>query len=135
MAIDYGAKRIGLAVSDPLGYTAQPLPFLRNNSWTQVFVELKKIAAEKSVARILVGLPKSPDGGEGVQAKSCRDFSVKLGEELGLPVELVDETMTSREAREILIGEMDASRATQKSAVDSLSACLLLKSYLERPEK
>ncbi len=135
LAIDYGAKRIGLAVSDPLGFTAQPLPFVKNAGWTPAIAELKKIAAEKSVQKVLMGLPRAPDGGEGAQGKTFREFAAKLGEALGLPVEFVDETMTSREANAILIEEMDVSREKRKKVVDSLAASLMLEAYLRKQSK
>ncbi len=132
LAIDYGTKRIGLAISDPLGYSAQPLPFLKNSSWTQVLADLKKLAAEKSVQKVLIGLPRMPDGSEGAQGKTFRDFAAKVGEALGVSVDLVDETMTSREAMDILVDEMNVSREKRKKAVDSLAACLLLETYLKK---
>ncbi len=132
LAIDYGSKRIGLAASDPLGITAMPLPFLPHKNWTQALNDLRKIVQDKSIALVIVGLPKAPDGGEGAQAKSCRDFGEKLAATLRVPVEMVDETMTSREAGDILINEFNLSRGKRKGVIDSLSACLMLRSYLER---
>jgi len=131
LAVDYGSKRIGLAVTDPLGYTVQPLPYVPRRSRRQALSELVRVAGEKSVRRIVVGLPKSLDGTLGPKARECTNFADQLGVESGLPVELFDERFTTAEAERILIEELDVSRERRKHVRDSLAACLLLESYLK----
>lgn len=132
LAIDYGSKRVGLASSDALGLTAQPLPYILHKSWTQVIADLGRLVQERSIEKIIVGLPKSPDGGLGQQAQECEKFSEAVKKALQIPVELVDETLTSREAQDILIGEFNLSREKRKEVIDSMAACLLLRDYLNR---
>lgn len=130
LAIDYGSKRIGLALCDPLGLISYPLPFLPNRGESQFILELKKIVLEKSVELILFGLPKSLDDSIGAKARDYVKLSEKLQKVLAIEVKLVDERFSSRESEAFLIEELDMSREKRKKMRDSLSACLLLKSYL-----
>ena len=134
LALDYGSKRIGLAVSDPLGLTAQPLPFLPNRGKKHWIPELKKIMAEKSVELLLLGLPVSLDDTLGPRALEIQKLAQTLRAECGTPVELADERFTTRAAEDFLVQELDVSRAKRKEIRDSMAAALLLKSYLERAE-
>jgi putative Holliday junction resolvase len=131
LAVDYGTKRIGLAVTDPLGYTVQPLPFLPNSGRAKAVAELVRIAGEKSARLVVVGLPKSLDGSLGVKARECSNFASMVREASGLPVELFDERFTSVEAERILVEQLDLSREKRKQVRDSLSACLLLESFIQ----
>lgn len=131
LAVDYGSKRIGLAVTDPLGYTVQPLPFLPNRGRAEAVAGVRRVAEEKSARRIVVGLPKSLDDTLGPKARECRNFAEQLGEASGLPVDLFDERFTTAEAERILVEQLDLSREKRKRVRDSLAACLLLESYLK----
>ncbi|MBI2119105.1 MAG: Holliday junction resolvase RuvX [Elusimicrobia bacterium] len=135
LAIDYGSKRIGLALSDPLGMIAYPLPFLPNRGESKLILELKKIVIEKSVELILFGLPRSLDDSIGAQAREYIKCSEKIQKALAIEIKLVDERFSSRESEAFLIEELDISREKRKKMRDSLSACLLLKSYLAAQEK
>ena len=130
LALDLGTRRIGLAMSDELGLTAQGLPTLlrRNPRWD--LEELTRIAAQHGVDRILLGDPKRMSGEQGTQSEWAREFAVKVGAKLGLPVVMWDERLTSREAERILRGSRLAPQA-RKAAVDRLSAVILLQSYLD----
>jgi len=130
LALDLGTRRIGLAMSDELSLTAQGLPTLtrRNPRWD--LQELTRIAAQHGVDRILLGDPRRMDGEQGTQSAWAREFAAELGIKLGLPVEMWDERLTSREAERTLRGSRLASR-DKKEAIDRLSAVILLQSYLD----
>lgn len=131
LAIDYGTKRIGLALSDPLGLTAQPLPFVKFSNLSALIQDLKKIVQEKSVQLIIVGLPKNMDDSLGPKAQECMQAAQTIEKELGIEVQMLDERLTSRQAENILVNEFDMSRQRRKELVDSMSAAILLQSYLD----
>ena len=131
LALDLGSKRVGLAISSPLGNEPFPLPFLPFKNAAQLIADLRKIAGEKGVRRIVVGLPVSLNETLGEQARRCKNLSKKIAAELKIPVELFDESFTTKEAEEILIGELNLSRQKRQKLKDSLAACLLLRSYLQ----
>ena len=135
LAVDYGSKRIGLAISDPLGFTAQPLPFLPNGGRKKILAALKEIILEKSVQRILVGLPKSLDDTLGPAALECQNLAEAIRKECGVEVALYDERFTTREAESFLVNELDVSRKRRKELIDSLAACILLRAYMNENEK
>ncbi len=130
LAIDFGSKRVGLALTDPLGYTIQPLPYLTYASRKDFLAKIAALVLEKSVEKIVLGLPKSLDGSLGPKALECQALGKKIEEACRVPVDLQDESYTSRDADEILIEELGVSRKKRKEVRDSLSACLILKSYL-----
>lgn len=132
LAIDFGAKRIGLALSDPLGNFAQPLPHLLFVSLPKLVSELRELIREKSVQLVLVGFPKKLDGTSGAMAEECRKLAETIHRECGIEVKLIDERLSSQEAEKFLIGELDLSRAKRKKVRDSLSACLLIETYLRK---
>ncbi|MBI3012833.1 MAG: Holliday junction resolvase RuvX [Elusimicrobia bacterium] len=132
LGIDYGAKRVGMALTDPLGITVQPLPFVPYKSDSQFLQDLKHVVLEKSVELIVVGVPKRADGSLGPEAERYLQIAKILEHECSLPVECVDESFTSRESEDFLIRVCGASRKRRKKVKDSLSACLILESYLNR---
>ena len=130
LALDVGGKRIGLALSDPLGITAQGLPNLvRKNKRTDLDA-LAKLAAERKVALFLVGNPLHMSGDAGRQAGWVREFADALAEHTGLPVRLWDERLTTVEAARVL---RESGMGIEKRArsIDRLSAVILLQSYLD----
>ena len=131
LGIDFGSKRVGLALTDPLGITIQPLKYLTYASQNDLLDKIKSIAQEKDVQEIVLGLPRSLDGSVGPKGIECEKFSEKLKAGLNLPVHLQDESFTSRDAEEILIRDLNLSRQKRKEVKDSLSACLILKFFLE----
>ena len=128
MALDVGQKRIGVAVSDPEGITAQPLATInRDGSELEV---LRSLCEETGAQRLVVGLPLLMDGSEGEQARASRSFGELAGEYTGLPVAYQDERLTTREA-EAVAAEARLPRRARRSASDRIAAALLLRAYLE----
>lgn len=127
LALDYGRRRIGLAVSDELGLTAQPLPALQRENRRADFARLREIVREKSIVRIIVGLPLHLSGRRGEMAEETSSFARRLEKQLGVPVEQLDERLTSWEAEQFA----KESQRVQTTDLDSLSAAVLLREYLE----
>lgn len=132
LAIDFGSRRIGLALSDPLGNFAQPLKPLLFTAVSKFIADLKSLMQEKSVQRILLGLPKKMDGSLGPRAQECMRLADTIQRACKVEVELVDERLSTKEAEKILVGELDLSRAKRKEVQDSLAACLILQTYLQQ---
>lgn len=130
LGLDLGEKRIGLAVSDPLGLTAQGLPTLEVASEQEALEGIAGAAREWEAARIVVGLPVNMNGSEGAQAARARRVGAALGRALSLPVDFCDERWSSRSAERILL-EADLSRGKRRKALDRLSAQIILQSYLD----
>lgn len=129
LALDVGKKRIGLAVSDELGITAQGLETLRRTRIRADLEKLKEIAREWKIGCLLVGSPLHMSGSESRQSEYTREFAERLGHYLELPVVFLDERLTSVEA-ERLMRDAGASLEERKNAVDRVAAMLLLQSYL-----
>ena len=130
LALDLGARRIGLAVSDPLGLTAQGLPTLVRTNRRKDLEALARLAAEYQVSRIVVGYPLDLRGREGPQAVAARRFAQELGRVTGLCVELHDERLTTAQAQRLLRSSGVSLRKLTR-AVDRLAAVLILQNYLE----
>ncbi len=130
LALDVGEKRIGLAVSDPLGITAQGLGVLSRKDREADLAELLKVAREYHLKEIVVGLPRHMDGRLGKQAPEILDLARSLGEALGVAVIPWEERLTSVEAERVLL-KADVSRRRRRQVVDMLAAVLILQSYLD----
>lgn len=130
LALDFGARRIGLAISDPLGLTAQGLPTLERSNRERDLAALLALAREREVTLWLMGLPLHLSGTEGAQAQKVRTFGALLAARSGLPVEYWDERLTTVAAQRVL-REAELSLAKRRRAVDRLAAVVLLQSYLE----
>ena len=130
LALDLGKKRIGLAISDPLGITAQGLPNLvRTNKRTDL-AALEHLVQEREVGMFLMGNPIGMRGAEGRQSGWVREFAGALQSRTGLPVTFWDERLTSVEAGRVLRSS-GISIGKRAAAVDRLSAVILLQSYLD----
>ncbi len=130
LALDLGKKRIGLAISDPLGITAQGLPNLvRTNKRTDL-AALGELIRAREVGLVLLGNPMNMRGTEGRQSAWVREFAAADREPAGLPVRLWDERLTSVEAERVLRSS-GISIEKRAAAVDRLSAVILLQSYLD----
>jgi putative Holliday junction resolvase len=130
LALDLGKKRIGLAISDPLGITAQGLPNLVRVNKRTDFAALEQMVRERQVGLILMGNPINMRGDEGRQSGWVREFAQALEARTGLPVKLWDERLTSVEAGRVLRSS-GISIEKRAAAVDRLSAVILLQSYLD----
>ena len=130
MAIDYGRRRLGLALSDELGMLARPLATLERTNRRTDLQKLSRIAGENSVGRIVVGLPLRMDGKVGEMAKEARAFAARLAKAVGLRVELVDERLTSWQARQSI--PRDKAAAKRRGEIDQLAAVSILEEYLRR---
>ena len=129
LAIDLGEKRVGLAISDAEGRLAMPHSTLRRTSDRQILAELGELVVEEGVKRIVLGEPVNLDGSRGSAARRSASFARKLEETLGLPCELVSETLTSVEAMERLRSSgVDPRRHPER--IDSVAAQILLEQYL-----
>lgn len=129
MALDVGKRRIGLALSDPLGITAQGLPTLERINIREDLAALEQIAAAHEVRFILIGHPLHMSGREGRQAEYVRDFAERLRSRTGLQVRLWDERLTTVEAQRVL-RESGIGIAKRAKAADRLAAQILLTSFL-----
>jgi len=130
LAIDFGIKRIGLAVSDALGMTAQGLPTIQRTRIADDLDRLRSVVDEYSVGQVLVGNPVGHSGGETAMSQLVAEFAGKLRRRLPCPVELRDERLTSVEANRAL-REAGLSIGKRQRAVDRVAAVLLLQSYLD----
>ena len=130
LALDVGKKRIGLAISDELGITAQGIETLQRTRIREDLDALKRIAADREVRTLLIGRPLHMSGDESRQSEYTAEFAERLGNHLGIPVVFWDERLTSAEA-ERMLRSAGASLDQRKKAVDRLAAVLLLESYLE----
>jgi putative pre-16S rRNA nuclease len=131
LAIDYGRKRIGLALSDELQLTAQPLQVFKRVNRREDLRRLRDICRKQGVARILVGHPLHISGEAGEMAEEAARFAARLRKELGIEVHLVDERLTSWEAAQ-LIAESGSSGRGKESSLDDVAAAIFLREYLER---
>jgi len=128
--IDFGKVRVGVAVSDELGMLAHPRPFLDGKNTRGLLAELKRLRDAEGLELFVVGLPRLLDGSEGPAARRVRKFAQLLRQVVGVPVEFVDERLTTRQAHSRLQESgLDGRRARQK--VDSASAAILLQSWLD----
>jgi putative Holliday junction resolvase len=130
LALDPGTKRIGVALSDELGWTAQPLETYERKALPADLAHIRDLVGKHEVKAIVVGLPLRLDGQIGPAAQQVQQFMEHLQKAVDVPVIAWDERLTTRSAEELLIAA-DVSRKKRKGAVDRVAAALLLKSYLE----
>jgi putative Holliday junction resolvase len=131
LAIDYGDRRLGLAISDPTGLIASGLPTIeRSGPKEDVTDHLRRICQEQGVERIIVGLPINMDGSRGPRAEVSEQFAQALREELDMEVETWDERLTTAQAERAMLAA-DLSRKKRKKRRDQVAAQILLQSYLD----
>jgi putative Holliday junction resolvase len=129
LGLDVGSRRIGVAVSDPLGITAQGLETLQRRNKRHDFDQLKRVIREYEVKEIVVGLPLRMSGAEGIQSDKMNLFAEELRKRFRLPVHLFDERLTSAEANRLL-RETDLSIEKRGKAVDRMAAILILQGWM-----
>jgi len=132
MAIDYGSKAIGLAISDELQLTVRPLTTIRveRRKRAQIIENICDLAEENQVVTIVIGLPLNMDGSRGVAAENVEKFIADLRPRLSIPVITVDERLTSYEADQVL-RQMGVSQKERKAKSDEYAAVLILQDYLD----
>ena len=130
LAIDLGSVRVGIAVSDELGLMAHPRPHLPGGDLKALLGSLQQLARDESIERFIVGLPRHLNGTEGPAAKGARRFAAALAQRTALPVTLVDEWLSTREAHARLREGGNKQRDT-RSRIDSAAAAVLLQSWLD----
>ncbi len=131
LGVDYGDRRIGIAISDPTGTIARPLQLIEGKKDEQAAVEIAALVAEYEVSAVVLGLPRNMDGSEGFRSEKTRKFAEILEEKLtGVPVVLHDERLTTVQADRSL-SFAEASKKERKSRVDMMAASLLLQAYLD----
>jgi putative Holliday junction resolvase len=130
LALDVGAKRIGLAVSDPLGITAQGLGVVTRKDRAEVLAQLLEVARKWQVQRVVVGLPRHMDGRLAAAAPEILELASDLGEALGVRVVPWDERLTTVEAERVLL-QADLSRRRRRQVLDQQAAVLILQNYLD----
>lgn len=131
MGLDVGSRTIGVALSDPLGWTAQGLEVIRRKNLAQDMIRLKEIMKEFEVSSIVVGMPLNMNGTVGPQAESVLGFIEEFRAEIGMPVETWDERLSTVAAEKMLISA-DVSRSKRKKVIDKMAAVMILQGYLDR---
>lgn len=133
LGLDYGTKTTGVAVSDPMGWTAQGLEIIRRQEEEHLKATINRIAelcAEYKVEKIVLGLPKNMNNTVGERGEKTLLFKEKLEARLKLPVEMWDERLSTVAAENILL-EADMSRKKRKNVIDKLAATIILQNYLD----
>jgi putative Holliday junction resolvase len=134
LALDHGAARIGVAVSDPEGIVAQPLPAIRCRGagrGSSPLAAVAELVREYQVECVVVGLPLHMEGQAGEQAREARAFGDRVAQRTGVRVEFLDERWTTREAERAL-DELGLRGARRRERVDGAAAAILLRTFLER---
>jgi putative Holliday junction resolvase len=130
IGIDLGARRIGVAVTDGLGLTAQPHATIARRGGQRDLDAIAAVVREQDAERVILGLPLAPDGERGRAAQSAEAFAVRLRTALSVPVDLIDESFSTVEAEEVLLAA-DVSRARRREVVDKLAAAVILRRWLD----
>lgn len=131
LGLDVGSKTIGMAISDPLGYTAQGLTTLKRVKKEKDIEEIKRVCEEYAVETIVVGLPKNMNGTIGESGERVLQLCEVIKEVTGIEVETWDERLTTVAAHKSMI-EGDLSRGKRKKIVDKIAATFILQGYLDR---
>ncbi len=135
LGVDFGLKRVGLAVCDGLGILATPLDAYKTKSMRETIDHVAELAAKLGVSGIVVGLPLNLDGTESLQSGRVRAFSRNLERVAELPVYLCDERLSTVEADELLMEAGIKSADERKKKVDSMAAKIILQSYIDNNKK
>ncbi len=130
LGLDVGSKRIGVAGCDGTGLIASGLTTLFRSSFDQTVAQLRQVVEERQVQVLVVGLPYSMNGELGFQARQVQKFAARLSSALGLPVEYVDERLTSVQAEQLLVAQK-RSPSRNKALVDRAAASLILQQWLD----
>lgn len=126
LGIDYGEKRIGLAISDPLKIIAKAYEIIGNESYEQVLAKVQEIIGNENIEKLIIGIPYNMNGSIGFQAEEVLAFSDKLKQDIEIPIIYVDERLSSKKSKEIL---QDMKVKTKR--VDDRAAAIILQNYLD----
>lgn len=134
MGLDVGSKTVGVAISDPLGFTAQGLEIIKIDEEKGEFglERLTELVKSYKVDKFVLGLPKNMNNTSGPRVEASQAYGKLLEETYGLPVDYQDERLTTVEAERMLIEQADISRGKRKKVIDKLAAQLILQNYLDR---
>ena len=134
MGLDVGSKTVGIALSDPLGWTAQALETIKINENKNEFGldQVCGLIEDYQVSKVVVGLPKNMDGSIGDRAQASLNYGRMLGEACGVEVTYQDERLTTMQVNRMMIEEGDLSRKKRKQLVDKLAAQAILQTYMDK---
>jgi len=135
LAIDYGKKRLGLALSDAFGITSRPYATWNRVNRRRDLARLRELVRDESVRRIIVGLPLHLDGSPSEMSEEARSFAIRVQKALGVPVEMMDERLSSWEAQQALTAESPSRRkktSGRNAPLDDIAAAIILRDYLDK---
>jgi len=130
LGIDYGQKRIGIAISDEMAIVATPVGTVEESGVNAAVAAIAKIVTEREVGKVIVGLPRNMDGSIGPKAQETLAFVEKLKTRVTVPIQTWDERLTTKAAERAMI-EADVSRKKRRENIDKMAAQLILQSYLD----
>ena len=134
MGLDVGSKTVGVAISDPLGFTAQGVEIIKidEEAGEFGFERLGELVKQYKVDKFVVGLPKNMNNTEGPRVEASKAYGDQIKELFNIPVDYQDERLTTVQAERMLVEQADVSRGKRKKVIDKLAAQLILQNYLER---
>ncbi|MCY7221694.1 Holliday junction resolvase RuvX [Streptococcus cristatus] len=134
MGLDVGSKTVGVAISDPLGFTAQGLEIIQIDEEKEQFgfERLTELVEQYKVDKFVLGLPKNMNNTSGPRVEASQAYGEKIAQLFQIPVEYQDERLTTVAAERMLIEQADVSRSKRKKVIDKLAAQLILQNYLDR---
>ncbi|KRK99044.1 Holliday junction resolvase RuvX [Companilactobacillus futsaii] len=137
LGLDVGSRTVGVACSDLLGWTAQGVEIIRINEDKEEFGldRLGEIIKEKQPTGIVLGLPKNMNNTEGPRVEKSREYGKMVEERFHLPIDFIDERLTTVQAERMLIDEADVSRKKRKKVIDKIAAEMILQNYLDAKGK
>lgn len=133
MGLDFGTKTVGVAISDELGITAQPVETITRKSNTKLrktLARIEQLVLEYCITDIVLGYPKNMNNSEGARVEATKEFGEMIKKRVGLPVVFWDERLTTMESERILI-ETNIRRENRKAYIDQMAAVLILQSYMD----
>lgn len=133
LGLDYGSKTVGVAISDPLGFTAQGLETIerpKENKLRKTLARIEQIIEEYNVEKIVLGYPLNMNNTEGPRVQATREFQAMLEKRTGLQVELQDERLTTVSAERVLM-EAGVRRENRKAVIDKIAAAMILQTWLD----
>ncbi|GAB6886471.1 Holliday junction resolvase RuvX [Streptococcus equinus] len=134
MGLDVGSKTVGVAISDPLGFTAQGVEIIQidEEAGEFGFERLGELVKQYNVDKFVVGLPKNMNNTEGPRVEASKAYGDQIKELFNIPVDYQDERLTTVQAERMLVEQADVSRGKRKKVIDKLAAQLILQNYLDR---